>query len=201
MFFSLFFLSPVLSFAQENLKRNWNDEIIERANTGNKADHLSEDEKKVLLYMNLARIDGPRFKETVLDPYIHENDMKRNSYARSLQKELEKSESLSPLYPSGELFKIANNHAKKSGKTGHVGHKNFKDRYTPALENFKMVGENCDYGNQEPLDIVMSLLIDDGIKNLGHRKNIMNEKFTHVGISIQPHKKYKVNCVMSFGAM
>jgi len=25
-----------------------------------------------------------------------------------------------------------------------------------------MIAENCDYGNADPLDIVMSLLIDDG---------------------------------------
>jgi uncharacterized protein YkwD len=44
----------------------------------------------------------------------------------------------------------------------------------------------------------MALLIDDGIKSLGHRKNILNAGFHFVGIAIEPHKTYGTNCVMDF---
>jgi len=61
-----------------------------------------------------------------------------------------------------------------------------------------MIAENCDYGSTEPLEIVMSLLIDDGIASLGHRKNILHPGLNYVGIAIEKHKTYGVNCVMDF---
>ena len=54
---------------------------------------------------------------------------------------------------------------------------------------------------RRPLSIVITLLIDDGIKGLGHRKNILNESYNSVGVAIRPHKSYRVNCVIDFGSM
>jgi uncharacterized protein YkwD len=45
----------------------------------------------------------------------------------------------------------------------------------------------------------MSWMIDEGVSDLGHRKNILDKEYTAAGVSIQPHKRYKVNAVMNFG--
>ncbi len=61
------------------------------------------------------------------------------------------------------------------------------------------MGENCDYGFEDPLTIVMRLLIDEGNPNYGHRTTILDPNFKHIGVSIQPHTKWNFNCVQEFG--
>jgi uncharacterized protein YkwD len=61
------------------------------------------------------------------------------------------------------------------------------------------VGENCSYGYDQAIDIVISLLIDEGVPDMGHRKNTLNDQFNSVGVAIRPHKEYRVNCVIDFG--
>ncbi|MCZ6692800.1 MAG: CAP domain-containing protein, partial [Bacteroidetes bacterium] len=60
------------------------------------------------------------------------------------------------------------------------------------------IGENCAYGLYSPLDIVMGLLIDEGVSDLGHRKNILNPDYKVIGVAIRPHKSYGTNCVQDF---
>ena len=54
---------------------------------------------------------------------------------------------------------------------------------------------------QDAVEIVITLLIDEGVKGEGHRINILNEEFNSVGVAIYPHKTYKTNCVIDFGKM
>ena len=49
------------------------------------------------------------------------------------------------------------------------------------------------------LEIVVSLLIADGVKSRGHRKNIMSKDFKTTGIGFAAqHKKYGCECVLDF---
>jgi len=161
---------------------------------------MTEEEQKVILFMNLARHNGPLFTETFLEQYVEENQIEKSSYLKSLKRDLKKVEGLTPLVPEEDLTSIAQGHATKSGKTGHVGHRNMDKRFAPLRGNpYYAWAENCSYGYQEALGIVITLLIDEGIKDLGHRKNILNENFNSVGVAIRPHKSYRVNCVIDFG--
>jgi uncharacterized protein YkwD len=44
----------------------------------------------------------------------------------------------------------------------------------------------------------MSLLIDEGVKSLGHRRICLSARYTAVGISTQAHSDYGTNTVMDF---
>ncbi len=188
------------SMAQSIPWEKWDPETIDRANTAADFEYYTEEEQKVVFFMNLARIDGSLFAETILDAYVEVNDVNSNSYLRSLYRDLKKTYGLDPLIPEEDLTSVAQQHATTSGESGHVGHKNFKKRFKPFMgKPYTKVGENCSYGYRNAIDIVITLLIDDGVKGVGHRENTLSPEFNSVGVAIREHKGYRFNCVIDFG--
>jgi uncharacterized protein YkwD len=188
--------------AQHNgVYSQWDDQVLKKANTAAGSEFLNEDEQKVILIMNLARADGLLFAETFLKNYLALKEKKSNKYIRSLYHDLQKVKNLPMLFPEKDLYDIARDHATRSGMKGYEGHKGFKGRYTPVMDRYMEVGENIYYGKYTPEEIVLQLLIDEGIEDLGHRNNILNPRFNSIGVSIKPHKSYDYNCVMSFGML
>lgn len=158
--------------------------------------------EEVLRLMNEVRTDPQGFLQTRLLPYLKENELEENSYAKSLVAELKVARKLETLQMSVALTKTARSHAKDMGDHGLVGHNSsngtsFPDRLRKKFKT-GIIAENCDYGNADAMGIVMSLLIDDGIPSLGHRRNILNPALKFVGIAIEAHKTYETNCVMDF---
>jgi uncharacterized protein YkwD len=159
--------------------------------------------QQVLDLMNIARINPQGFLTEYLSPYLEKHNLTENSYAVSLMNDLKIRGKVSALQLSPALITTAKAHAIDMGTKNKIGHTSskgvtFDKRLRERAKAKGTVAENCDYGNAEPLDIVMSLLIDDGIENLGHRKNILEPRLNYVGIAIENHKKYGVNCVMDF---
>ncbi len=162
-----------------------------------------EEEEEVLKLLNSVRTDPQGFITNYLNPYLKENNLTTNSDAKSLIDDLKKTKKMGALQFSPALNKVARMHAKDMGKTGSIGHSSsdgtsFSDRVRKESKAGGMIAENCDYGNETAIDSVIGLLIDDGIESLGHRKNILEPKYQWIGIAIEPHKKYTVNCVMDF---
>ena len=158
--------------------------------------------EEVMKIMNEARTDPQAFLQTRLIPYLKDKNMESNSYAQSLIADLKSAGKVKPFVSSEVLTKLARGHAQDMGSHGKVGHNSsngttFVNRLRKKIKT-GMIAENCDYGNTDPLDIVMSLLIDDGITSLGHRKNILYPQLAYVGIAIEKHKTYGMNCVMDF---
>jgi hypothetical protein len=194
----IFILFSNYGFSQKKEKL-WNSATIENANTAKNENYMTDEEKEVIFYLNLVRLEPKLFSETFLKRYL-DSSKTQNSYSRSLKKTLEKTASMDALIPQKKLFQIAKPHAIKFGKEGKTGHADFPQRIKNVASNYSgYMGENCDYGEHSALQIVMELLIDDGIKDLGHRENILNPKYHYVGVSIQPHKRYVSSCVIDFG--
>lgn len=179
---------------------SWDPAILEKANTAKNTRYLKEAEKEVIFYTNLARADGKLFSDSYLELYLKSNELKPDSFTLSLFKELELIKGLPMLYPDNELYDIARVHAIKSGKSGKKGHQGFEKRFKQASKTFYAYGENCYYGHDNSLLIVLELLIDNGINDLGHRRNMLDPVYNFVGVSIMPHKESGHNCVMDFGA-
>lgn len=175
----------------------WDSLTIAKANTAQNVNYLTGEEKLVILITNLARTDGFLFSETFLTSFLEGEE--KNKYTKSLFKDLKNIKGLSLLYPEEDLFKIAEGHAIKSGKSGHAGHQGFDARFKPVMKKYNSVAENCAYGYDQAIDIVLRLLIDKDIKDLGHRVNMLSPDFNSIGVSIKPHKTYRFNCVMDFG--
>ena len=197
----LFLVLPLPLMAQSNPWSGWETDIVRTLNRAGECEYLNDEEKKVILFMNMARHDGPLFARTFLNSYIEEKQLENSSYIRSLHRDLKKITNLVPLMPEQDLTAIAQGHAQRSGEKGTTGHSGFNNRFEPLMGNpYNHVGENCSYGYERAIDIVISLLIDKGIKNLGHRNNILSPDFNSIGVAIRPHKTYRVNCVMDFGS-
>jgi hypothetical protein len=193
-------------FAQRYSYNKWDAALVEHANTAKSVDYMNQDEKKVILYINLVRINPKLFSETYLQQYIDSLRVNNSlhsdeySYIVSLQKDLGSIEKRKALLPLKELHESANALAQAMGESGSTGHGNYNKRFSKVMKetNCYKTGEDCDYGFEAPLDIVLHLLIDNGVPDLGHRKNILDKDFTNIGTSIKPHKKYGWNCVIDF---
>ncbi|HBG20210.1 MAG TPA: CAP domain-containing protein [Desulfobulbaceae bacterium] len=88
----------------------------------------------------------------------------------------------------------------KSGVTGHDGKRSggLSARTKRHGIRQKSIGENIAYGPNSPRAIVIDLIIDDGVPNRGHRKNLFNPTFTKAGISCGFHPLYETICVIDF---
>ena len=109
-----------------------------------------------------------------------------------------------PLSKSNSIDRVAKAHAADQ-VDGAVGHNssdgsNFSDRLDKFGIQSSGAGENITYGLTTALDVVMNLIIDDGVANRGHRTNIFADGWTIAGAGCGPHAIYRSVCVINYVA-
>jgi len=115
---------------------------------------------------------------------------------------LRHAQAQSPLTLSPGMCRASADHCadQVAGRRGHDG----SDRSNPAARISRYGewgggwGENLAYGKTNACDIVMALIIDDGLSARKHRKNIFNPRFNVVGAAFGPHAIYRTVCSMDF---
>lgn len=176
----------------------FSNEQLAKANTAKDASYLSQAEKDLILYCNLARLDG----QTFANQYLSKLKNSSNSYEQSLLKDLAGIKNLPMLKPNSRLAKAAKVHVDDIGPKGLVQHESSDGTATftrvRKYYNGGYMGENISFGYSSAMDIVLQLLVDDGVESLGHRHNILNKSFIRIGISIGSHKQYRSCCVQDF---
>lgn len=210
-FLCLAWYSPSL-YAQEI--DYWNDTESKKAHMS----YLNETENQVLVELNKVRTNPARYAQEYItplltrftneDPNIRVTDDGRNLMTEEGPKavkeciaELKKAKAVPPLKPSKGMSKAAKDHNRDQGPSGRTGHQGF-DNSDPfkRMNRYgtwqKIAGENISYGENSAREIVIQLLIDDGVVNRGHRKNIMEDQFLVVGIAVGTHKFYNWMCTM-----
>jgi uncharacterized protein YkwD len=124
---------------------------------------------------------------------------------RSLDEAIQFLRSVSPLPPliySAGLSRGAADHCadQATGGFSHAG----RDGSDPGARMSRYGrwgvrwGENIAYGKTSARDIVLALIIDDGLRGRKHRKNIFNPVFKYAGAAYGPHAKFGSVCTMDF---
>lgn len=193
---------------------NWD---IASLDTARNVDYLSEIEKDVILEMNKARSNPKKYAELYIAPFAKKfrsdgTYMKNGVIMQTNEgvavvneciKEMSAKKPVEILKPEKGLSLAAQSHATSQAKTNQTGH-NGTDGSTPFTRikkygTFRTAGENIAYGGKDGQEIVVQLLVDDGVKNRGHRKNIFNSAFAQTGVGYaEGHKLYKTECVITY---
>ena len=111
---------------------------------------------------------------------------------------------LLPLNFSEGLFRSANK---------LVQHLNVSRSTKPILKEFDLetrikmeikepgtIAENISFGWDDAKEIVLQLVIDDGVKNRCHRINLLGSQFDQIGVAVGLHSEYKWCCVIDMYA-
>ena len=207
-------------YVGNTLAQTWTDAEFGKANTAGQASYLSAEEKEIIFFMNLSRLDGEKFFKTFLQDYIakYNEDVKRysnynelkivpnNNYYTSLRSHLKGIKNLPMFFPNERLTVASRNHALDLKRNDLDTHESSNgDKFAKRLSNYfpnKTMCENIDFGYGKALEIVCHLLLDCGVPSLGHRYTILDEKYNLniVGVSIQTHPTYRYCTVIDFVA-
>lgn len=195
---------------------DWPDSIYEIMND---TPYLSQRERGVIIEYNKCRTNPSRYAREYLTPFLNsintDGTYKSSSGQLYTSKEglsvikeaiaeLDTMHPLSMLRPQKYLHQAAKYHCKDTGPKGKVGHDG-TDGSSPTdrgkIFNPDCIGvaESISYGFRDPQDIMIQLLVDDGVPSRGHRRGVFFKQISHIGTSIQKHKKYGYMCVVDCG--
>ena len=87
----------------------------------------------------------------------------------------------------------------EQSQSGQFGHGSFPFQRMERCGVMRDVkGENVAYGARSAQSIVYNLVVDDGVADRGHRRNVLMTEFHEAGVSYGSHPKYGVMCVIDF---
>lgn len=176
-------------------------------------------EIEVVAELNLVR-NNPTAYVRYLEDYrghISGNELRLPGRNRIILKEgilavneaiqaLKRSQPLPVLSLSRGLTLSARDHARdlvRNSMTGHTGSDGSKVGIRANRHGAwqRAVGENISYGATSARDIVIGLLVDDGVPDRGHRTIILSPAYLTVGIALEyQHPNYGQVCVQNFAA-
>lgn len=190
---------------------------INTLNTAKNANYLSPIEKEIVYEINLFRSNPAEYAQKYIAPlaklykgkllyYPNDKPLLTKEGVRALNecvRDLKKAPPIPIVYPSLGLTLAAEDHVKDQSKTGRLGHSgsdrsNSRDRMERYGDWKVLIAENIAYGGISARQVIIYLLIDDGIRDRGHRQNFLRPEFKTVGVAAGNHPVYDNMYVMDF---
>ncbi len=187
-----------------------------RSGTIEHAGYLSSLENEIVFEINMARMN-PKGYASFLGKWKEYYDGKllkipgetilmTREGMTAVNEAIGSMRSLNPaprLFPAKGMSRGAKDHVTDQGSSGSSQHKGSDgsqpwDRVNRYGTWEKSIGENIAFGGSKARDIVLSLIIDDGVPGRGHRKNIFNPGFRVIGVAFGRHPTYRTVCVITF---
>ncbi len=103
------------------------------------------------------------------------------------------------------LSDAARRHARDIGPLGLTSHTG-SDGSTPGVridelgQRPLMIAELLSFGQTRPVDSVIQLIVDPGLPQRPHRRDLFNPVFTHAGVGCAPHQRHRQVCVIVLGS-
>jgi len=211
----LILVFPVLAFAQStytSAEPSWPLEIY----TATDVRYLDKLEQEVIHELNKVRSNPKRYSEEYIEELV--TAFNGNLYIYPGQDPVKTKEGIKPLMECIQVLRNtaplpilspAEGLAKASRilvndqQFGGIGHIT-RNGSTPQKRIEKYgewdinSGEDITYGSFEARQIVIALLIDDGVPDRAHRKNILNKQYKYAGVAYGKHPTYQSMCVIDY---
>ena len=214
LLFVVFLTSSVKTENINPANTDWNNSTL---NTAARVNYLSPLEKEMIFEINKLRSNPAEYAMEYIAPltgkfqrkllyYPGDKPLQTKEGASALReciRELKNQKPLPLLYPSLGLSRAAGDHVKDQSQTGRIGHRGSDHSSSKArIERHGIwktkIAENIAYGGINARQVVIYLLIDDGVRDRGHRKNFLDPKFKRIGIATGSHPDYGNMTVMDF---
>ncbi len=162
----------------------------------------SDSEKAVITEMNYARTKPGEYVTKKLQPLVSKSS---GSYLTALNECISQMNAMTAIeelsYGQG-LYVAAKEWVEEQGKGSSTGHQSGWDSRIGKYCSYTTAGENIAYGYDSAEAIVIALLVDDGVSDRGHRKNILemdgHGPYTHAGAAIGSHGEYGTMCCIDY---
>jgi uncharacterized protein YkwD len=126
-------------------------------------------EMEMVRVINTFRAD-PKSAIPLINQYLvlWDSDASERAAANELIRELNKTKPMDTLSFCPDLYKLAKEHGDWMKRTNRFQHSKYR------------FAENLVAGNEDVTMAVIDLLIDDGVPDRGHRKNLLNKDLKQV---------------------
>jgi hypothetical protein len=162
-------------------------------------------EEEVLAVINYARTKPQAFAR-----HLQEADDERATWVGDEPGALDEAVDflmrqppLPPLRWDERLGTSARHHADAQGGTGQVGHVGPRgDTFSQRLQRVGLyaglTAEGISYGQMSAEDVVRQLVVDSGVRNRGHRRDIFGVNYQAAGVGCAEHARYGAMCVIQY---
>lgn len=198
LLFSLFMLQVLAGFGQGvltlkdkpfQLKHEYDSVLLRQLATSSLYTGLSTSEKELFYWTNYFRQNPRRFWETIVADFLVQFPEAKSAYSKSLETDIKKAPLTLPIVlPDNGLLNSSRFHAndlvKRGGIISHTSSngKTFVQRLQEAGK-YSCGAENVYVGSFNGLEALITLLIDNGVPDKGHRMNLLDPKFGRMGVS------------------
>ena len=214
LWFVAFQFNSVFNENSKSADSDWNSPVL---NTAANVNYLTPLEKEIIFEINKLRSNPAKYATDYIAPlenryqrnmlyYPGDKPLRTKEGVRALKecvRELKRQKSLPLVYPSYGLSRAAEDHVKDQSKTGQTGHRGSDRTYSKErIERYGTwnirIAENIAYGGITAQQVVIYLLIDDGVGDRGHRKTFLHPDYKEVGVATGKHPGYRTMSVMEF---